>query len=109
MTPTATPVDRYFAAAGHRDAGAVVDLFTADAVVIDESRTWRGTAEIRDWREHATSEYEYTTTVLERVPHGDLACSVTVRLEGNFPGGTADLTFDFLLANDLISALTIAP
>lgn len=107
MTPI--PVDRYFAADGRRDADAIVDLFTADAVVVDEGRTRRGTAEIREWQDHAASEYEYTTTVLDRVPDGEFACAVTVRLEGNFPGGTADLTFDFLLADGLISALTIAP
>lgn len=109
MSPTATLVDRYFSADGRRDADAIVDLFTADAVVIDEGRTRRGTAEIRDWQDHAASEYQYTTTVLNRVADGDTACAVTVRLEGNFPGGTADLKFDFRLADGLISALTIAP
>ena len=109
MTPTATLVDRYFAADSRRDADAIVELFTDDAVVIDEGKTRRGTAEIRDWQDHAASEYQYTTTVLDRVPDGDTACAVTVRLDGNFPGGTADLTFDFLLADGLISALTITP
>ncbi len=109
MTPTATLVDRYFAADSRRDTDAIVGLFTPDAVVIDEGVTRRGTAEIRDWQNHAASEYQYTTTVLDRVPDGDAACAVTVRLEGNFPGGTADLTFDFLLSAGLISSLTIAP
>jgi len=109
MTPAATPIDRYFAAASTRDSDAIVNLFTADAFVVDEGKTRRGTAEIRDWQDHAASEYEYTTTVLDRVPDGDSACAVTVRLEGNFPGGTADLRFDFLLADGLISGLTIAP
>lgn len=35
--------------------------------------------------------------------------AATVRLDGNFPGGTALLRFDFLLADGLISGLTIAP
>lgn len=109
MSPTATLVDRYFAADGRRDADAIVDLFTTDAVVIDEGQTRHGTAEIRDWQDHAASEYQYTTTVLERVSDGDAAYSVTARLEGNFPGGTADLRFDFVLTDGLISALTIAP
>jgi uncharacterized protein (TIGR02246 family) len=109
MTQTGNLVDRYFEAASTHDADAIVNLFTADAVVIDEGRTRRGTAEIRDWQNHAASEYEYTTTVLDRVRAGDAACVVTVRLEGNFPGGTADLRFDFLLSQGLISGLTIAP
>ncbi len=109
MTPTSTLVDRYFAADRRRDADAVVGLFTANAVVIDEGRARRGTAEIRDWQDHAASDYKYTTTVLDRVFGSDSTCAVTVRLDGNFPGGTADLTFDFVLADGLISALTIAP
>jgi hypothetical protein len=77
--------------------------------VVDEGRTRHGTAEIRDWQDHAVSEYEYTTTVLERASKGDARCAATVRLEGNFPGGVADLHFDFAFAGDRISALTIAP
>lgn len=109
MTPTATLVDRYFAANSRSDADAIVSLFTPDAVVIDEGRTRRGTAEIRDWQDHTASGYQYTTTVIDRVSDSDSTCAVTVRLDGNFPGGTADLTFDFVLADGLISALTIAP
>lgn len=66
-------------------------------------------AEIRAWQVHSASEYDYTTTVLARVPTGDSACAVTVRRDGNVPGGTANLNFDFLLADGLISGLTIAP
>jgi uncharacterized protein (TIGR02246 family) len=109
MTNTASVVDRYFEATSRHDAHAIVDLFTPAAVVVDEGKTHRGTAEIRKWQHQAASEYEYTTTIVNRVPAGDTACAVTARLEGNFPGGTADLTFDFLLANGLISSLTIAP
>ena len=108
MSPTTQLVDRYFEAASTHDADAIVNLFTADAFVVDEGKTRRGTAEIRDWQDHAASEYVYTTTVLNRVASGDNACAVTVRLEGNFPGGTAGLTFDFLLSDGLISGLTIA-
>ncbi len=109
MTATASVIDRYFEATSTHDAHAIVDLFTPTAIVVDEGKTHRGTAEIREWQDQAASEYEYTTTIVNRVPAGDTACAVTVRLEGNFPGGTADLTFDFLLADGLISGLTIAP
>jgi hypothetical protein len=47
--------------------------------------------------------------MLDRVCAGDSACVVTMRLEGNFPGGTADLKFDFHMTDGLISRLTIAP
>lgn len=109
MPTAAQLVDQYFEAASTHDAEAIVNLFTADAFVVDEGKTRRGSAEIRDWQDHSASEYDYTTTVLARLPTGDSACSVTVRLAGNFPGGTADLNFAFELADGLISGLTIAP
>jgi hypothetical protein len=34
---------------------------------------------------------------------------VDVRLTGNFPGGTADLRFDFTVTHDRITHLVIAP
>ncbi len=105
MTTSAKLIDRSFEAASTHDANAIVDLFTADAFVVDEGKARHGPAEIRDWQSGTASEYEYTTTVLDRVPDGDVACAATVRLEGNFPGGTADLLF----ADGLISGLTIAP
>ena len=40
---------------------------------------------------------------------GDNRFRVTGRLDGNFPGGTANLNFHFTLAGGLISYLKIAP
>jgi hypothetical protein len=34
---------------------------------------------------------------------------ITNHLEGNFPGGVVDLRYQFALAGDLISTLTISP
>jgi hypothetical protein len=42
-------------------------------------------------------------------PLGDNRFRVTGRLDGNFPGGTANLNFDFTVVGDLISHLKIAP
>ena len=39
-------------------------LFAADAIVIDEGQTRRGTAEIRAWRENVASVYRYTTELV---------------------------------------------
>jgi hypothetical protein len=34
---------------------------------------------------------------------------IDARLTGNFPGGTADLKFDFTIADEHITRLVIAP
>jgi hypothetical protein len=102
-------VSRYFAADARRDTEEILALFAGDAVVIDEGRAWRGSAEIRDWRLGPASKYEYTTTItrIDRVDDDHYRASG--RIDGNFPGATADLKWDFLLAERLISRLEIAP
>jgi hypothetical protein len=109
MVMTGEVIDRYFEADRRHDVDAVVGLFAPAAVVVDEGATHRGTTAIRDWRSSAVSEYEYTTTQLERRSSGDSDAVVTARLDGNFPGGTVDLRFAFHVADSLISALTIGP
>ncbi|MEV0347230.1 nuclear transport factor 2 family protein [Nonomuraea sp. NPDC050680] len=102
-------VARYFEADRRRDPDAVIALFTDDAVVTDEGRTRRGAAEIRSWLRGPASQYQYTTEVLGAEAIGADTVLVTGRLEGNFPGGTADLKWRFTLADDRIRQLEIAP
>ncbi|MFI6823312.1 nuclear transport factor 2 family protein [Micromonospora sp. NPDC050187] len=108
---TAVPqvVQEYFDASARRDVESVVGLFAEDAAVVDESETRRGRSEIRAWQEGPASRYEYTTELRRVEPAGTDAFLVSGRIEGNFPGGTADLTWRFTLAGDRIRQLEIAP
>ncbi len=85
-----------------------VALFTADAEVVDESKTWRGISGIRAWREGTASRYQYTTEVFDTQSAGEDGYLVTGRLQGNFPGGTAKVKWRFTAARDRISHLHIA-
>jgi ketosteroid isomerase-like protein len=105
--PVADAVTRYFDADEHRDTDAVVALFVDDAVVVDEGQTWQGISMIRAWRQGPASKYDYKTEVFDTKISGDNEYVVTGKLEGNFPGGTADLTWRFTLAGDRIRQLTI--
>ncbi len=102
-------MQRYFAADAGRDIEGIVALFTDDAVVLDEGQTWSGPAAIRAWQNGPASRYQYTTEVAEIVSTGENSYRATGRLQGNFPGGIAQLNWDFTLADDLISRLEIAP
>ena len=102
-------VVRYFEADARRDLEATLPLFLADAVVVDESREWRGSDEIRQWRLGPVATYEYTTTVERIDAIDDTHCHVSGRIDGNFPGGTAELTWKFSTAGGLIGRLEIAP
>ena len=78
-------------------------------MVIDESRPWRGSAEIRTWQLGAASEYEYTVSLFGIEATGTETYLASCRLDGNFPGGTAEIRFRFTLSEDPIERLEIAP
>ena len=114
MTNPLPPIiSRYFTAADDGDIDALVGCFTPDAVVIDEGMSRCGYAEIRQWREGVATAYEYTLEVLGTEPAGDRGGlewhDVLTHLEGNFPGGTVDLTYRFGLLDGRIAELRIGP
>jgi ketosteroid isomerase-like protein len=102
-------VSRYFERDGERDIDSIVSLFADDATVVDEGEERRGTAEIRAWQTAAASKYTYTTAITGSEALGPDRYLVTGRLTGNFPGGTADLKWDFTIAGRHITRLIIAP
>src|SRR6476646_4148482 len=89
------PIAAYFAA-DRRDGEAVARCFTSGAVVKDEGRTHTGRAAIKRWKAEASAKYSYTCEPLRSEQANELTV-VTCHLEGNFPGGQADLRFFFRL------------
>jgi ketosteroid isomerase-like protein len=112
LSPPPTISDYLTAAAGG-DAAAAAACFTDDAVVFDEDKEWRGRAEIKRWRDTLASAYEYTVEVRGAAALGEAdgieRHEVHVRLVGNFPGGTVDLTYAFALRDGGIARLEIVP
>jgi hypothetical protein len=100
-------VTRYFEADAQRDHDSIVTLFTDESVVEDEGETHQGVDAIRAWRAGPASKYEYTTELFRAERPAPAQCVVTGRIEGNFPGGSADLTWRFTLAGDHIQHLRI--
>ena len=102
-------IRRYFVLDADRDIDSIVALFSDDATVVDEGETRHGTVAIRAWQTGPASQYTYTTEVLGTDALSGDRFVVTGRLTGNFPGGTAELKWDFTVAGDRISRLVIAP
>jgi ketosteroid isomerase-like protein len=109
MTAEPAAVSHYFEADAKRDIDAIVALFTDHAIVVDEGQTWTGREAIRAWQNGPASRYRYITEVASITPEGENGYHATGRLEGNFPGGTAHLNWDFTFDGDLIGRLEIAP
>jgi ketosteroid isomerase-like protein len=102
-------VSRYFERDGDRDIDSIVSLFAEDATVIDEGEERHGTTEIRAWQTGAASKYTYRTHITGTEVLGPDRYLVSGRLTGNFPGGAADLKWDFTIAGQRITRLVIAP
>lgn len=94
-------------AAGETDAAA--RTFTPTAVVVDQDRTFRGTEQVLEFLRHAGGEFTYTTELIGAQRIDDAHWVAINRLEGDFPGGIAELRYRFTLAGDLIAELVIAP
>jgi ketosteroid isomerase-like protein len=105
--PTPAVVSRYLAAAERSDFAELADCFTPDGFVVDEGVTYRGRDEIVGWREAVAGKWVYTTVVTGSEPLGPNQYRVQVRVEGNFPGGVADLTYRFVLHGGAIAELSI--
>ena len=102
-------VARYFELDAAQDHESLVALFAENATVVDERQTWRGTDEIRAWRTGPASTYEYATEIQDTTTLASNRLLVRGRLTGNFPGGVADLRWDFTTNDSLITRLVIAP
>lgn len=109
IRPTELPatIQAFLAAHVAEEADAAARTFSPDAVVVDDGRTFRGTAQVLDFLRHAGSQFTYTVELVSARREDDARWAVLNRLEGDFPGGVADLTYRFTLADDLITELTI--
>ncbi len=99
----------FLAAHAARDTDTAVRAFSAAAVVVDEGRTFRGTDEILGFLRDAGAQFTYTTELIGAQCVDEARWVATHRLEGDFPGGVAELDYRFTMDGDLIAELVIAP
>ena len=99
----------YLAAHAAGDADTALRAFTASAVVVDQDQTFRGTEEIIRFLRQAGAEFSYTTEHMGAQRVDGAHWVAEIRLEGDFPGGLAHLSYRFSTDGDLIAELLIAP
>ena len=102
-------IGRYQAAHDRHDSSAAASAFTTDATVSDDGSTYVGAEVILGWLDTAASEFTYTRTLVGAEQEDDRTWIVHNHLAGDFPGGTVDLSYRFVLRDDLIERLDIAP
>lgn len=82
-----------------RDADMVAALFAPNAAVSDQGETHRGLDEIRAWIDRDINLFTTTLSFL-RAREVDGMVGASYRLEGDFPGGVAELEYQFHLTED---------
>lgn len=101
-------VKTFMTALDAREVDRVLATLTTDAVVTDEGHDYKGHGEIGTWVATAAAEYTYTTAFTGATT-SDEGVVVGQHLEGNFPGGVADLHYRFTLDGTVISRVVIEP
>lgn len=92
-----------------RDEQRALPLLTDDAVVVDVAdggEVFSGRDGLRRFVVEAGAQFSYTTTTTKTVRDGDVWV-VGQHLEGDFPGGAADLDYRFVLDGDRIARLDV--
>jgi hypothetical protein len=102
------PIAAYFAADKGPDQEKLAQCFSENAVVKDEAHTYRGRAQILQWKEASKRKYQYTSEPF-RCEKRDGETVVTSHLTGNFPGSPVDLRYFFKLEGEKIMSLEIIP
>jgi hypothetical protein len=108
MTPLPDVLRTYLTAHAARDVPTALAAFAPDAEVTDEGLAQRGTAEIEEWIRTAGAQFTFTTELRGGEQVDERTWLAHVRIEGDFPGGTADLTYRFVLADGLVRSLHIS-
>ena len=110
IDPTELPgaIRSFLVAHAARDTDTAIQAFSPDAVVVDQGRTFRTTDEILDFLRTAGAEFSYTTELVGAERVDDDHWVALNHLEGDFPGGVADLAYRFTVLGDRVTELAIA-
>ncbi|HEY0032016.1 MAG TPA: nuclear transport factor 2 family protein [Devosia sp.] len=95
------PLPQYFAA-GDRTAAA--DLFTLDAVVLDEGEVHRGSLEIAAWLDRVEQSYHPRYELIDASSEG-VRTVVTFKVSGTFAGSPLTLRQALVTAAGKIESL----
>jgi len=102
------PIAAYFEADRSKNADAVVECFSDDAVVKDEQNVNSGRAAIRRWKADASARFSYTVEPFAIRSEGNRMV-VTGHVVGDFPGSPVNLNYFFVLKGQRIAELEILP
>ncbi len=96
----------YFEAVNAGNGTTAATLFAENAVVHDEGADHRGHTAIAAWVEETAGKYQFQVTPIDVRQSGDQVMA-SCQVKGSFPGSPVTLSFDFTLAGNQITHLSI--
>lgn len=99
-------ISTYFEISNGADIARVKSCFTADAVVVDEGKSYQGHGDIEAWQRATQLKFDYSVEPLHILTEGDRVI-VTSSVIGNFPGSPVELKHAFGLVEGKINTLEI--
>jgi SnoaL-like domain len=101
-----TTIRAFLQAQEARDADTALALLTPGAVVSDMGESFSGEDSLRRFVSEAGAKFTYTSEITKVARDGEIWV-VGHHLEGDFPGGTADLDYRFALEGERVERLDI--
>jgi hypothetical protein len=101
-----TTIRAFLEAQEARDADAALALLTRQAVISDIGESFSGEEALRRFVSEAGAEFTFTSEITKVDRDGE-TWVVSHHLEGDFPGGKADLDYRFALEGERIERLDI--
>ena len=101
-----TTIRTYLEAQEARDADAALAVLSPAAVISDVGESFSGADGLRRFVTEAGAEFTVTTEITDVRRDGE-TWVVSHHLEGDFPGGTADLDYRFVLDGERIARIDI--
>ncbi|AZO28280.1 MULTISPECIES: nuclear transport factor 2 family protein [Mesorhizobium] len=102
---TPDPIRRFVEATNAGDSEAFLETFTADALLTDWGRSFRGREQIARWNRTDNIGVQSHLDIV-RIAPSDGACHVRIKVAGNGFNGEGDMTFT--LDGDRIASLIIS-
>lgn len=100
-------IEAFVKAQNTHDSAAHVACFTANAVVIDESKNHKGSQEIKAWIEETNAKYQTIMEPLEYAASAETGV-LGAKISGTFEGSPIVLNYHFEFADGLIQSLKIS-
>ena len=99
-------INDYVNASNAHDVKSILRCFSADALVQDEGKEFRGKKMIEEWIVGTIEKYKFEFEPLS-IKHEGAEIVVAVEVSGTFDGSPVTLDYHFTIERDKVLSLTI--